>query len=226
MRTHLPAARSVAVVVAVLLALAGCWGGDDPDLPAGDALLRAAADEMAQVETVAVAIESDTDVAGLPLRAVDGVITRAGDAEGTALVEQLGQRLEVRFVVVGDTFYYQLFGGWQQLPLAEATEFYDPSAILDPDRGLSQLLRTATDPEVERRDGDTYQVSATFGASGLATLLPGAPEGIRGTVWIGVDRPLLHRARVPVPAEAAGGEAGTLSMNLSGFDQPVTISAP
>jgi len=227
MRTHLTTVRFLAAAAAVLLTAAGCQGGDgDADLPAGDQLLAAAADEMAQVETVAVLIEADTNVADLPLRQVDGVITRTGEAEGTAQVEQLGQRVELRFVVVDDTFHYQLFGGWQQLPLAEASEFYDPSAILDPDRGLAQLLRTATDATVQRRDGDLYEVTATFGAAGLAGLLPGMPDGTEGTVWIGVDRPLLHRARVPVPAEAGGGEAGTLSVTLSDFDQPVTISAP
>lgn len=217
-----------AAALTVLLAAAGCKGGGDDDaadLPDGGELLQAAADEMAQVETVAIQLEADTDLAGLPLRQVDCVITQAGAAQGTAQVEQLGQRVEVQFVVLDDTFHYQLLGGWQELPLAEATDFYDPSAVLDPQRGLANLLRNATDPTVEGRDGDAYEVTATFGAADLAVLVPGAADGTRGTVWIGVDRPLLHRARFPVPA-AGGGEPGTLSASLSDFDQPVDITAP
>lgn len=220
MRTSVTAAVSAAAAVAVLVA-AGCSrGGDDGgDLPDAAGLMSAAADEMAGVETVAMLLESDTDLGGLPVRQVDGVITAAGDAEGTALVEQLGTEVELQFVVVDETFHYQLIGGWQELPLSEAAEFYDPSAVLDPDRGIANLLRSATNPRVERRDGEQYEVSADFPADGLGTVLPGAADQTRGTVWIGVDRPLLHRGQFPI------GE-GTVTVTLSKFDEPVTIVAP
>lgn len=221
MHRSVTAALSAAAAAAILLT-AGCnrGGGDDGggDLPDAAGLMTAAADEMAQVETVAMQLETDTDLGGLPVRRVDGVVTQAGDAEGTALIEQLGTEVELKFVVVEETFHYQLIGGWQQLPLADAAEFYDPSAILDPDRGVANLLRTATDPRVERRDGDQYEVTATFPAEALGVVLPGAAE-TRGTVWIGVDRPLLHRAQFPV-------EEGTVTVSLSKFDEPVTIVAP
>ncbi|HEY8471939.1 MAG TPA: LppX_LprAFG lipoprotein [Natronosporangium sp.] len=220
MRRSVTVTWSAAAAVAVLLA-AGCsrgGGDDDGDLPDAAGLMTAAADEMAQVETVAMLLESDTDLGGLAVRRVDGVLTQAGDADGVALVEQLGTQVELKFRVVGETFYYQLIGGWQQQPLAEAADYYDPSAILDPDRGIAQLLRSATDPQVERRDGDQYEVTATFPAEQLDVVLPGAQE-TRGTVWIGVDRPLLHRAQFPV-------EEGTVTVTLSKFDEPVTIVAP
>jgi lipoprotein LprG len=221
MQRSVTATLSAAAAVTILLA-AGCnrGGGDDEgDLPDAAGLMTAAADEMAGVETVAMVLESDTDLGGLPVRQVDGVITQAGDAEGTALVEQLGTEVELQFVVVDETFHYQLIGGWQELPLSQAAQFYDPSAILDPDRGVANLLRTATDPRVERRDGDQYEVTADFQATELGTVLPGAADQTRGTVWIGVDRPLLHRAQFPV------GE-GTVTVSLSNFDEPVTIVAP
>jgi lipoprotein LprG len=224
MRRHATGALT-AVVATLLLATAGCDGGtDDEELPDAAGLLAAAADEMAAVETVSMRLETDTDLGGLPVRGVDGVVTRAGDAEGTARIEQLGQRLELRFVVVDDTFHYQLVGDWQQLPLADAARFYDPSAVLDPDRGMAHLLRTATEPEVTGRDGELYEVAATFDATALEVLVPGGSDAIRGTVWIGVDRPLLHRAVVPVPGDDGG--SGTLTVDLSGFDEPVSISAP
>jgi lipoprotein LprG len=224
MRRYPTATRLTAAAFTGLLALAGCSrGGGDGDLPDGGELLQAAAGEMAQVETVAIRLTADAELANLPVREVAGVITRAGAAQGTAQVEQLGQRLEVQFVVLDDTFYYQLLGGWQELPLSEATDFYDPSTVLDPDRGVANLLRTATDPSVER-DGDTYRVTASFSAEALSGLVPGAADGTRGTVWIGVERPLLHRAQFPLPAGA--GEPGTLSVELSDFDQPVDIRAP
>lgn len=223
-----PAFATAVALAAVtgLLAAAGCSGDrDDGDLPDGAELLQAAADEMAEVETVAFRLEAEAGVAGLPVREVEGVLTQAGEAEGTAVVEQLGQVLEVDFVVLDDTFHFQLFGGWQELPLAEATDVYAPTSVLDPDRGVANLLRTASDPTVERRDGDLYEVTADLNRQALAGLVPDPAGGTRGTVWIGVDRPLLHRVELPVPAEGEG-ETGTLSVSLSGFDQPVEISAP
>jgi lipoprotein LprG len=218
--------RLIAAAAAMVLLAAGCTGGDESDgeLPAAAGLLTAAADEMAQVETVTMQLAADVDVADLPVREVSGVVTRAGEAEGTATIEQFGQLVELRFVVLGDTFHYQLLGGWAQLPREQAAEFYDPSVILDPDRGVANLLRTATDPEVLQRDGDRYQVAASFDAEALAALLPDAGAGTTGTLWIGVDRPLLHRAEFPLSGD--DGPAGTLTVDLSDFDAPVDITAP
>lgn len=210
------------LVAVTSLVLAGCGGSGDGDLPAGDAVLTAAADQMATLQTVTIAITSDVDVGDLPVREVAGVVTRDGEAEGTAQV-LLGQQLELRFVVVDDTFYYRLIGDWASMPLSQAAQFYDPSAILDPDRGVANLLRTASDARVVDRDGDRYRVRARFDPAALGVLVPGADEPVEGTVWIGVDRPLLQQAEFPLDD---GTEAGTLRVELSGFDQPVTINAP
>lgn len=220
--------RRAAAILACLLVVAGCGGGD-ADLPAVEELLPAAADEMAGVETTRMVVETEAGLTELALRRVDGRLTRSGDAVGTAAIEQFGALMEISFVVVGDTFYYQLIGGWQELPLSEASTLYDPSAILDPERGVAHLLRAATDGTVEARETvsgvDVYRVSATLPGEALGSLLPGVVESAPGTLWIGAERPLLHRAEVTL-AGAAGGEAGTATVTWSEFDTPVEISAP
>lgn len=224
-----PVRRTIAALLLVLSAAVGCGrgGGGDGDLPAAEELLAAAADEMAGVQSTRVVVETDADLSGLSVRRVEGVLTRSGEAEGTAQIEQLGALMEVSFVLVGDTFHYKLIGGWQQLPLSQAATLYDPSAILDAERGVPHLLRTATDGEVEARETvsgvDTYRVSATLSSGALGALLPGVGESVPGTLWIGVDRPLLHRAEVTLTG-AAG--AGTATVTLADFDAPVEISAP
>lgn len=225
MRRNLTAVPLAAVAVLLVTACTG-GSGDDADLPAGQPLLASAADEMAGVETVGIRMEADTSMADLAMyRAVDGVLTRAGDAQGTVELEQAGQLVEVEFVAVDDTFYYRLFGGWSEMPLAEAGTLYDPSTILDPDRGLAHLLRTATDPEVRGEEGGRYEVAATFTGEAVSALLPAAvPGDVQGTVWIGTDRPLLHRGEFPLPGEEA--ETGTVIVELSDFDAPAQISAP
>lgn len=224
MRTRLsPAAAAVTAMIALLLA--ACTGGaDDPgEAPEAEQLLAAAADEMAEVETAAISLDVTAPLEHLPVTGVSGVITREGEAEGSAQVEQLGQQLELQFVVVDEVFHYQLLGPWAQMPLGDAQVLYDPTAVLDPDRGLANVLRTATDPEVvEQADGE-YEVDATFSAEALEVLLPGAfDEDVAGTVWIGADQPLLHRAEFPVE----GAQPTALQVALSDFDEPVTISAP
>ena len=222
------ARRTIAALLLVMLTAVGCGrGGGDGELPAAAELLAAAADEMAAVQSTRLVVETDTDVSGLPVRKVEGVLTRSGEAEGTAQIEQMGVLMEVSFVLVGDTFHYKLIGGWQQLPLSQASTLYDPSAILDGERGVPHLLRTVTDGEVEARETvagvQTYRVRATLPGDALGVVLPGIDEPVPGTLWIGVDRPLLHRVEFTLTG-AAG--SGTATVTLSDFDAPVEISAP
>ena len=217
---------TAAAVAALLLALAGCTGDEgDGTVPEADRLLAAAAGEMADVQSVRLRLSADANVAELPVRQVEAQVTRDGDAAGTAQVEQFGQRLEVSFVVVGDEFHYRLLGDWQQGTRADAAGLYDPSAILGPDGGVANLLRTATAAEVdgdEEIDGTaTHRVTARFDPAAVAALLPGAPDGLTGTLWIGVDRPLLHQARFELPD---GG--GPVTVRLYDHDAPAQISAP
>lgn len=213
----------IAAVMVVALAAAGCSGGDggdDADLPDAAELMTASADEMAGVETLRLVLSAGDGIPGVPVREADAVVTAGGDADGTATVELTGVgAVEVRFVLVGDAFHYQAVGPWLQIPRADAAEIYDPSAILDPDRGVANLLRNARDPEVTGSDGDRYQVTATFAAADIAAVLPGTTEDIDGTLWIGTDRPLLHEAQFPL-------SGGTVTAQLSEFDEPVEISAP
>jgi lipoprotein LprG len=214
-----------ALTMAALLATTACTGKKDDDngdgeLPNPDELLSASADEMGQVETVRLQLATDTALAGLPVTHADAVVTREGEAEGTAELD-LGAVVAADFVMVGDTFHYRAIGPWQQLPRAAAP--YDASAILDPDRGVANLLRNANEPRIQGRETvsgvDTYQVTARFAAVDLVDVLPGVTEDIDGTLWIGVDRPLLHRAAFEIPG-------GTVTTNLSEFDAPVEISEP
>ena len=212
------------VLLLSTLTLAACTG--DQDLPDNaQQVLADAADAMADLQTVRLRVQADTDVAELPVRQVEVQVTRTGDAAGTAQVEQFGQLVEVAFVVVGDAFHYQVLGGWQRGSRAEAAALYDPSAVLDPDRGVAHLLRTVTDARVEGEDEvagvRTWRVTAGLAEEALATLLPGAPEGVTGTLWIGVDRPLLYRVRFELP-----DDAGPVTVDLYDHDAPADIREP
>jgi lipoprotein LprG len=231
--------RVLVVALAMTLAvLTSCTGsGDKPtpqtqasagDLPAGDTLVKAAATEMRGVRTAEFEITSEGTVDRLGVRGASGVVTSDGDTRGTAQVNQAGNIVELAFVVKGDTLYVRgATGGWQQVPLAAASSVYDPSRILDPDRGVANVLGNATEARTEAREAvdgtPAYRVVATLKGKDLATIVAGMSEDVTGTLWIGVDRKVLHRASFVVPGAGGGG---TVTVTFRKFDAPVTVSAP
>ncbi|HZN20341.1 MAG TPA: LppX_LprAFG lipoprotein [Micromonosporaceae bacterium] len=222
----------VALLGVLLLGLLGCTKKNDSggDLPAADGLLKAAAEDMRTVTTVRFVIEASGTVAGLALRRAEGVLTREGDAQGKAQVEQFGTNIELEFIVKGSSMYIKgPTGGFQQVPLGLASTVYDPSAILDPDKGVANLLATATEGRTEAREAingvDAYRVSAKLNTRAVSSLVPGVSGDITGQLWIGVDRPRLLKTTFAVPGQS-GTAAGTVTITLSDFDAPVTINAP
>lgn len=227
---RLPRALTLLALAFTIAGTAACGKGKPGELPPGDTLLKESAAAMREVQTVRFAIESDGTIAGLALRRAGGQLTRDGEAKGTALVQQFGVNVEVEFVVVGDSIHIKgPTGGWQTMPLALASTVYDPSAILDPERGIAKVLDSARDGRTETReklDGvDTYRVKATLDAGDLAAIVPGATGDVAATVWLAVDTKRLVRATFTMPGtdDAPGAN---VTVSFSEFDAPVSISAP
>jgi lipoprotein LprG len=184
---------------------------------------------MAAVETSHIVLELDPPVGGLPISKAEGDLTREGDAKGAIQLLQGGQLIEVEFVVLANADDYLKYptGGWQSTTLI--TAFYDPSAILDPERGVAKLLETssgATTTGQERVTGvDTWRVNVNLDRRTANTLVPGVPDGLTGTLW--VDKQTKHLVRAVVNAPASGGSpASTITLTLTNFNAPVTVSAP
>lgn len=223
----------VPVIATLLAGLAACTGGgkeSTSDLPAGDDLLRSAAEAMRSVKTARFEITADGTVGGVPLRRASGVITSAGEAEGSVQLDQSGPLAELSFVVKGQTLWVKgVTGDWQKLPLAMASTVYDPSKVLHPDQGVANLLGTARDARTEARESvdgaDAYRVKATFLADPLGKLVPGIEADVSGEVWVGADRRVLHQGKFRVPADG-GGDPATVTVRVSDFDAPVTIDEP
>jgi lipoprotein LprG len=229
----LTATRNCVVVAVLLAGLAACSGGDKQaasGLPAGQELVHAAAEAMRSVRTAHFEITVSGTLAGVPLRRATGVITSAGDAEGSAQIDQSGPLAELSFVVKGQSLYVKaVTGGWQKLPLALASTVYDPSKILSPDQGVANVLATASEAKTEARESvagtDTYRVAATFSGDALSKLVPGVESAVPGQVWIGADRRVLRQGKFRVPAEG-GGDPATVTVTFADFDAPVTVDAP
>lgn len=228
----------VTAIAVVLVALSGCTSKPkksttdkaDPNLPAAEGLLKESSAAMAGIKTAKFLITADGTIAGVALKRAEGVLTKEGSAQGTAQVEQLGATVELAFTIIGQTMYLKgPTGDYQQLPLALAASVYDPSAILDPERGIAKVLATAKDGKTEGTESvdgqETYRVAANMSAEHLVNVVPGVTGSVPGKLWIAKDGKRLLKAAFALPAvgEAKGG---TVTVTFKEFDAPVNISAP
>ncbi len=106
--------------------------------------------------------------------------------------------------------------------------FYDPSGILDPDRGVAKVLSTATNARTEDTETvngvETYRVSVNLDSTVVGAVVPGTPKGTIGKVWLDQNSKRMVKAELDVSASAGG--PGTVTIMLTDLDKPVTINAP
>src|SRR5690349_3404083 len=121
----MPRTRALlAGLTAVLIVLTGCTskskeddaGKADPNLPAADGLLKESATAMGGITSAKFLITADGTIAGVALKRADGVLTKEGNAQGTAQVEQMGATVDMAFTIVGQTMWLKgPTGDYQQL---------------------------------------------------------------------------------------------------------------
>jgi lipoprotein LprG len=215
-------------VAAIMLAATAC-GGSSQKLPAGADLLKQSSTAMASVSSVAFALRTEGQP-GIPVKSADGKLLKSGDAQGSMQVSQLGLSVQLDFTLVGNTVYIKgLTGGVQKLDKSAVTKQYDPSAILDPQRGVSALLAKATGAKTVRKQSvngqDAYDVTATLPKDAAASLVPGLAKDVSGEVWIAAKDHRLLKVKATIPA-ADGSTTGSVSVGLSDFNANFTITPP
>ena len=215
----------------IVLGLTACSKSEDTtDLPDGSTLVSESANAMKSVNSTHILIEVDGAIGSLPIKRAEGDLERDGDAKGNIQLVQLGTLIQLDFVFLGNDVYLKFpTGGWQKSSGGSALIPYDPSAILDPDRGVAKLLATATNARTEGSESvngrDSYRVAVTFDNTAASTLVPGVPAGVTGQVWL--DKQTKHLLKAVVRAPASGGNPeATITEHLTAIDTPVTISAP
>ncbi|MGI5415804.1 LppX_LprAFG lipoprotein [Actinomadura luteofluorescens] len=224
--------RRILALVPVLLALVfagACDGGSGGPAKKADfdaaQTLRQAAQAMGGLKSVAFTLESEGKIPVM-VKGGDMKLLRSGDAEGTLAVEQQGQKVEMKVVAVGDSIYLDAgTGGWRKLPKGLAASVYDPSAVLDPERGIAKLLTSAREPSpeaVEKVDGkEAYRMAAKLPKDQVAGLIPGIGEDMDGQVWVSKADHRLLKVRGAFPKDA-----GAVTIKFTEFDAPYKISAP
>src|SRR4051812_7779885 len=166
-------------IVLALVFTAGCGGGGSARTknPPGVQLLQQAANVLRNVSSLSFTLRTSGDPK-VNVKSVDAKLLKNGNSQGSVQVTELGMPIQLDFVVLGKTVYFKgLTGGWQKQPLSKVSGIYDPSAVLDPDRGLVQLLLTAKNAETRGKEKaagqEAYRVHATLAQAALSRLVPG-----------------------------------------------------
>ncbi|RAY13267.1 hypothetical protein DPM19_22355 [Actinomadura craniellae] len=217
-------------MTALLLAagLSACSGDSGPK-PDGPAALRDAAAAMKDLTSIGFTIGTEGNPP-IQISGGDVKLLRSGDAQGMLKLQQAGNAVETDFVLIGDLVYFKgPTGGYQKLPRAMVTSVYDPSAVLDPQRGIVKLLSSATGVQGEATEKvggkDAHRVKVTLPAGSAATLVPGITKNLSGQVWISTTDKRLLKVRADIPQEA-GSDAGSVLVTFTEFNQNYKITAP
>lgn len=230
-------ARALLALLVSVLALgsAACTGDDEGtpsgSLPDANGLLRESSQAMGELETVHFDLAVDGSIPGVAIRTASGELTRDGDVKGTGALIQGEATSEIEFVIVGESLYLKgPTGGFQRLPASFASTVYDPSKILDQQVGLPAMVAGAKEARteaIEDVDGtQAYRIAVTVPRDLLTVLLPGVSSDLSGQLWVAsADPKRLLKARMDVPAQGGGSPAG-VTMTLSNFDEPVTVTPP
>ncbi len=223
-----------ASVAAVALALAACsGGGDDASDTAPAERLERAADLLDQTSSVRFTVEGENlPDSGTAVIGAEGVAAPPGSFDGDIRVRRAGLSATVEVVSVDGQV-------WAKLPLTdefavvdpEDLGFPDPGVLLDPDRGVGRLLRSAENVAASdevRLDGDVLsQVTATLPGGLVGDVLTIADRGaeVAATFALDPDTGHLRRAVLTGPFLTSDGDQ-TYSVLLADYDRQVEISAP
>ncbi|MFC4060005.1 LppX_LprAFG lipoprotein [Planomonospora corallina] len=216
----------IAALATALSLVTACSGdpGSQDALPGGPDLVKKSAAAMRTVKSAAFTMETE-NTPQLRVKKAAGRLSATGDADGTLQLDFAGSLQEISFVLAGDTVYFKgVTGGFQRMSRSQLASIYDPSAILDPDRGIVQLLSGALDPETKAEEkvggADAYRLEATLSQQILAALVPDIAQNVDGVLWIDKATSRLLKAELPLSA------TGKATVSLTDYDVPVQVTAP
>ena len=227
MKTRPVLAGAVALVLAVLSACTSNSTTATPTAvtPTATELLEKSSAAMSAVTSAAFTLAIDGQLPSVIVQSAQGDLTAAGDAQGTAKIVQFGQLVEVDFVLSGGDLYIKgPTGGYGKVPAALAGGIYDPSAILNPDKGVPKVLTSVTNPTITGTDGEAWVVSGTVPAAVASGLVPGISSDVTAQLTIAMASSELTAAQFTL--DGSDGKPATATVGLSNFNETVSISPP
>ena len=229
--------RAVLALLALILltapVLSACGGSGDGSAQAAPQLLARAKTTLDKAPSAHfVLTSSGAPTTGTALVGGEGDIARPSSFQGTLKVLAAGATVDLKVISVAGTVHAQLpFTTTYSVVDPAAFGFGDPGALLDPDTGISQLLKGATSAKLgseKRVNGEVVrEVSADLPGALVQKILtskdPSKP--VKAQFSIASDSGQLRRAVLTGPFFSATEEA-TFTLDLSKFGAHVSITAP
>ncbi|MGW5521739.1 LppX_LprAFG lipoprotein [Gordonia sp. NPDC003950] len=238
-RAQRVATAAVAAGIAAALALTGCSSGSESGSSGSTtatstitdpaALVSAAADSTAALTGAHLNLAVTGTIPNLTAKAVEADVTTKPQmaAKGTATVLLGTTEVKAPFVYV-DKHLYADIGGQGFVDYGDGRSIYDVSVVLDPDKGLANLLRQIQNPtKTGAADVDGVQATQVTGTVAAMTLAPLTGVNVTAnqdaqvpiTVWITADNQLARVAITPVPNSS-------MTITLSKWNDTVEVSKP
>lgn len=228
--------RILLLTTASVLALTACSDGDgdsenaQPEGPT--ARLEAAADLLDGTSGVTFALEgADLPDSGTVILGGEGVAVPPDALEGEIRLLFSGLPTTIPVVSVDGELYADILSSGFEVVDADTLGFSDPAALIDPERGVSQLLRSGGDVAAGddvRVDSEVYdQITSTLPGELVDQVLTLADPAaqVEATWAIDPDSGQLRRATLTGPFYDTGSDS-TYTVTLDAYDEPVEISEP
>jgi len=233
---------AAAAVLAVVLAIGGCSGksgtgaSQSPGTSAttGEAatLLKQAADAMRKVTGMHVSLAVSGNVPNLRVTKLDGDVSNTPQtvATGNATLLLGNNPQDAKFVFVDGHLYSDLGQPGTYTDFGNGASIYNVSVLLDPNKGLANLLANLKDASVagtEQVNGvATTKITGNSSADDVATLAgtrltSESVSTVPTTVWIASDGSshLVQLKIVPTPDTS-------VTLTLSDWGKQVTATKP
>ncbi|GAB3666299.1 hypothetical protein GCM10027596_33640 [Nocardioides korecus] len=231
--TRGPSAAVLAALVACLLVLAGCGGSATKDAgPSPAAVMAKAKKQFDAARSVQVALSTTSvPTSGNGVLAATGTVTRAPAFQGDVKVVLSGLTATVPITSVGGKVY-------ARLPLQTKFSVIDPKEYGAPDPaqfadskvGLSSLLTKiqglARGKQVRSAGSVLTTYTGQLPGSAVKQIIPSADAGQKYATVVGVDSSgHAQTVKITGPFFSGGGDV-TYNATFSGYDKPVTVTAP
>jgi lipoprotein LprG len=212
----------------VLAALVGCTAepsATPTSAPSGQELMTKVATAARTVTSAHFTIGITGTLPDVTVQSADGVLTSAGAAQGKFTIKQFGQLIEGNFVMLEKNLYLQVgTGGYTKIDAALASAVYDPTLILNPDKGIANVATNTSGVGAVTESGDSYVATGRVPKDVAAILAPGITADVDAT-WT-VDKASSQPRSVALALTGSDGKPATITLTLTDLNVPATITAP
>jgi lipoprotein LprG len=191
-------------------------------------LLKESTASTRALKSIHLDLTVEGQINNFPIKTLSGDLTQspAVAGQGNTKLTFQGSDVDAKFVVIDSNLYVALSGD-SYIDMGPAADVYDISAILNPDKGLANVLANFSDPKSESTETvngvETVKVTGQVSADAVNAIAPPikASGPVPGTAWIEKDGD--HKL---VQAKLEPSDGTSVQMSLSDWDKPVTVTKP